>query len=380
MVTALLDAHADATIFEKAGHDALHLAAAAGRAKCVSALLQVKSVGINQQTKDSCGSTPLHLACERCNTEVVNLLLKGKADPKLPTARDANKIALNLFLSAAANWGPFRGLSGVINIAKELAQKSWAPKAVVAEAGVSICDLALWPAADERMLRVTESLLALLAECGLDRPTVLSAAMLKSITTAIDQSPAADRRDDNRVRYAHTPGAVATGLRESMRCALRLGANARATDANRDTALHILIRFPAERRILPADQAVGEAIAGTIRLFLEHGASVNSLNKKGEKPIVMVKKLQDMGEEYCKAWEAILADGSLSSRKEGDRSQRSSPRKSKEEKMQHTESTGRMLPVLSVTSLTSSANGKDSQRGNTKGVLHSNFHLPTIGK
>merc|ERR1712190_637891 len=104
------------------------------------------------------------------------------------------------------------------------------------------------------------------------------------------------------------------------------------TDKNRDTALHILLRFPAERRILPADQAVGEAIAGTVRLFLEHGASINATNKNGEKPIAMVKKLHDMGEEYSLAWQELLTK-SRSDRKSNDSvlNNNASPRRPSEE-------------------------------------------------
>merc|ERR1712048_723440 len=137
----------------------------------------------------------------------------------------------------------------------------------------------------------------------------LGLAVLNAISATTSENPVADRRDDNRVRYAQTPGAVASRLVDAVGLALRLGADPNVADRSKDTALHMLLRYPARRRILPDDEVAGEAIACTVRMLIEYRANVSAQNRKGERPTLLVQRLRDMGEHYVQAWQNLLATG-----------------------------------------------------------------------
>jgi ankyrin repeat protein len=72
------------------GRTPLHLAAAAGHAEAVKALL---SLGANPAIRGARGATPLHEAAGKGHLAVVQALLDGGADPQSPDARGCTPLA-----------------------------------------------------------------------------------------------------------------------------------------------------------------------------------------------------------------------------------------------------------------------------------------------
>jgi len=313
----LLSARADPRIQDRSGCNALHAAAAAGAMQCTAALLLAPGVSVNNTMSESRGYTALHLACERCNANLAMLLLQKKASPEmLVKSGSVGGHGLNLLVAGASQWAHYRGLGGVVDVARQLVRRGKPPEPVIFRAGASMCDFALWAAGNDEMMNAVQEILALLSESGLDRPAALSVAMLNRVAAATGESAATDRRDDNRVTHAQTPGNATLDLPGAVGLALELSADPNAADSNGDTALHMLMRYPAQRRVLPDDRVAGEGIARTVHALVERRANPHARNKNGQKPMALAQRLLDLGEHYGRSWQEVFV-------RDGDRRKRS---------------------------------------------------------
>mmetsp|Transcript_99582 Transcript_99582/g.257329 ORF Transcript_99582/g.257329 Transcript_99582/m.257329 type:complete len:911 (-) Transcript_99582:257-2989(-) len=310
LLTMLLKLKADPKLRNKAGGTALHAAAASGGLACLTELLGDKAVDVNLamgEEKDL-GATALHLACQRCHTEVAELLLsKGASARKVTKAGSVEQQALNLLMEGATSFARPSDIHGVVAVAKRLLKGGGTPKDVVTAAGKTLCSLALWGSGDASASEAASELLALLGSAGLDRAEALGAELLNVCRLELTRGTQGDKRDDRRLMLAQTPGAAASDLPDAVALALRLGADPNTADAMKDTALHILLQYPMKRRMLPSDRAAGEAVACAVQKLLERRAEVTAANKKGGTPLALAKRLSELGSHYGNSWAALMA-------------------------------------------------------------------------
>lgn len=318
VVRCLVNAQATLSLTDCSGNTALHAAAAAGALHCTSLLLS-SGVNVDVLTSDSRGCTSLHLACQGCMPEAAGLLLQRKADPRIAATIEGNpKQALNFLMEGALCWAPVRGLAGTLQLAKQIVKGAPPSVDVANEAGTVICTLAVCTPTDAVAVDATEALLRLFEQhCnGFSRSQALGRALLQAVAyataftsefTSSSLPLPSERWSLNRVAQAQTPGATASSLPKAVSLALSMRADPNVMDpTDGDTALHMLLQLPAQRRILPNDRDAGEAIAQTINTLIHSKASLSSTNKRGERPIMLAQGLEELGVNYSRAWQELL--------------------------------------------------------------------------
>jgi len=310
LVKCLLRARADPQISDGVGWNALHMAAAAGTTACAAALISDHRLDPNAMTGDVRKVTPLHLACERCNIDVAVELIQRNADPRIMSK--GNKHVLASLSEGISQWTSFVGVSGVVELVQRILLQSLPPKSALEEAGATLCNWALHSSDNTEAVAVAQRLLDCFRANAYDEEPALGRALLDVIASAVGSGArgrVGDRYEKHRVAYSQTPTASAMHLAGSVQLALELGADANASDAEADTALHHLLRCVANWRLLPNDGVTGQVVASSVHLLLNNRASVNLSNSKGENPLSLVQRMDDMGEKFAQSWQEVFGIG-----------------------------------------------------------------------
>lgn len=310
----LLKARANPNAVDNAGCSVLHTIAAAGSTSCMALLMALPGLDLNAATLDKRPRAALHCACEQGRWDLCLQLLQRKADARaasaaagaVPEAEGAHPLAL--LTSCLSRLGPHAAESRTaVDVARQLLRASKPSRIALETAAASLCDVALWLAESTEAFEATSEVLAMLVEAGVDRKVSLGPALLGAIEGALNGGLAGDRRNDFRIAQANAAGISLMETPDSVRLALRLGADPNAQNDQKDTALHLLLRFPSQCRALPSDMGCGEAVATGVRLLVEHKASLKLKNCHGETPLSIARELSDHGEYYGKSWLDVLS-------------------------------------------------------------------------
>eukprot|EP00930_Biecheleria_cincta_P025713 TRINITY_DN18255_c0_g2_i1.p1 TRINITY_DN18255_c0_g2~~TRINITY_DN18255_c0_g2_i1.p1 ORF type:complete len:1698 (-),score=262.36 TRINITY_DN18255_c0_g2_i1:60-5153(-) len=322
LVACLLRAMANPRCFDKDGHSPLHVAASAGALRSVQALLLHDNTLLDLQTASPADPvTAMPLACQRCHAGVVDHLLSCKADASIQVAvKGRPRHMLSLLLVSAAEWAVFCDLDGIASTACQIIQQGQPPPAASAEAGAAFCRWALHLAIrDVNAMETAMQPLKLLQKNGLDLPTTLGRALIEEIKLSLSDGMVTDRRNDHRVAHALTEGLISPELPKLISRAVSYGASPDIKDANGETAMHLLLRYPTDHRVVPKDQATGECIAECVRELMRCKADVRQRNNKGEDIGSLVRNLANNGECYLKSWQDVLGEDQAGKDKRSER-------------------------------------------------------------
>jgi len=248
----------------------------------------------------------------RCNAEVAMALLQRGADPSKLSSD--GKHSLCLLMEGVVQWGLYRGSQGAMEVMQFIFRKGRPSPEVLSAAGAAISNLTSWHSDEVEVVETAQTFFTLLyGEAHADLTGSLGVAMLRAVTNAIEERD--PQLDEHRVAHSQTLGTAAVRLPGAVNFALRLGANPNAVDGSGQTATHMLMGYVGLRRVLPDDQAAGEAIADAVRALLRHKADVFLKDKSGVTPVALLQQLEDMGAHYAASWRGVLADSVGAGRK-----------------------------------------------------------------
>jgi len=285
-VEALLSAGADVNAMDASGYSPLYLACERGEHEIVKLLL---SRGANPNVKATKRPKyPIHAACRRQHYDLIKLLLEVNAD--VAVRGECGKTALHGVLESTSRQSSDSGDASVLDMVQLLLDRGANVNAVSADGETPFyvaCSKGLTPVVD-KMLECGAKLdgssgkkLPLIVACRNKHVPVVQ--LLLSNGANPDISEAGGNRW-HRALPLHI--AAADSSSELLELLLKHGASVNITDEEGSTALH---RGVEEYRVTTspyADEAKATSNAkSAVDILLENRADVNIVNDRGETPL-----------------------------------------------------------------------------------------------
>ena len=293
----LLENGADVNISNNSGETPLYMAVSRGLHDVVSKMLEKYNGNPNTTSQ---GETSLVTACEQCNVELVDVLLKNGADPNQTSVRpskcrlplfvaveqgNSDKI-ITLLIKAGAN----------VDGCHQLLLDGGADVNVMSKDGETPFSVACSKGLTSAVAQMLEHGAKVDGISG-KKPPLISACRDKNVSLVqllLSNGANPDIKEASEHQYRSALPlhiAAADDSSEIVNLLLKHGSNVDITDAHGNTALHYFIKHYQPRA---TTTQYSDAIKGTIDaksvldILLENGADVNILNNYyGETPLYM---------------------------------------------------------------------------------------------